>query len=138
MSSEDVIIAAFERCMPVKTGMISGNECLPIAGTAGVAAAEVDLSVLIGASPGCWITVECRSNGPLYIGMNKAATGATSLTAGTGSLGERVLSTDKNAEFWVTSDFKFCEVIADLASTAYTIRRSNRNRRLRKGAGTSL
>jgi hypothetical protein len=137
MADSDLITAAFERCLPMKTGQLASNPCLPVAGSVGGTAAEVDLTALLVNSPGCYITVEVRSNGPLYIGMNKKATSATTLTAGTGSLGEKISLGDQPRDFWVSSYYKFCEVIADVANTAYVIRRSNSPRSVRRDVGAN-
>lgn len=129
----DVIIGNKEYGIPVKTGAIVGDERLPIAFIAGVAASELDLRALIGNSPGAFIEFEVRDAGPLYVGMNKAATSATSLTAGTASLGRQITLTPglNRAIFWVSRDLPFCEVISDAATTHILYRRVNPNRWLR-------
>lgn len=124
----DSQVGGFEYTLPVKTGIIEGDERLPVALNVGVAAAEVNLSALIGDSPGAWITIEVRDAGPLYVGMNKAATSATSLTAGTASLGTRIQASDSPQSFWVERSMPFIEVISDNANTHILYRRSNPNR----------
>lgn len=133
-ATPDVMLGGFEYTLPMKTGEINGNERLPIVVTAGVAAAELDLRNLIGQSQGAWISFQVFDGGPLYIGMNKAATSATSLTAGNTSLGRRVAVTDGEVHFWVEHAFPFCEIIADVASTHIQYRRSNSNRSNRDNA----
>lgn len=133
----DSMVGGFELTLPMKTGEITGNERLPVAATIGVAASEINLSALIGNAPGCWITIEVRDAGPLYVGMNKAATSATSITAGTASLGTRIQSTDQPQHFWVEKKFPYVEMIADAANTHILYRRSNPNRSGRNDAMTS-
>jgi len=126
----DVMIADVELTMPVKSGQITGNERLPIILDVGVAASEIDLRSLIGESPGAWITFELRDAGPIYIGMNKSASSATSITAGDSSLGKKITAGNERM-FWVTKDLPFCEAIADAANSTLHYYRSCPNRRLR-------
>lgn len=129
----DVQVGGFEYTLPLKTGMITGDERLPIALNVAVAgtAQEINLSALIGNSPGCWISIQVRDGGPLYVGMNKSATSAVSLTNGTGSLGVRIQATDPEQHFWVERSLPFIEVNADANNTHIVYRRSNPNRALR-------
>lgn len=131
MSNEDSQVGGFEYTLPVKAGQITGDERVPVALTVGVAATEVNLTALIGNSPGAWITFEVRDAGPLYVGMNKAASSGTTLTAGVGSLGTRIQASDQPQSFWVEKSMPFIEVIADAASTDIVYRRSNPNRKVR-------
>lgn len=130
----DVVIAGFEETLPVKTTAITGDERVPVTATIGTSATEINLSSLIGGDSGAYITFEVRSGGPLYVGMNKAATSVTSLTNGTASLGRRILSTDPAKGFWVTKDLPFIEVISDVAGTAIMYYKSNPNRAARTNA----
>lgn len=122
--------------LPVKAGEIIGDERLPVAITAGVAAAEINLTAQIGNSHGCYIEFEVRNNGPVYVGMSKKLTSALTLTAGATSLGRRITSADAIAQnrFWVTKDMPFLEIISDVAATAVTYRRVDQNASRRKDA----
>lgn len=129
----DVVVADSELCLPMKAGEITGDSGVPVAATVGTAGAELNLSTLIGDSPGCWISFDVRSNGPLYVGMAKKVTSGITLTNGVASLG---VMCQKNtiSHFWVSKAFPFVEVIADLASTGYVYRRSSPNRSARTNA----
>ena len=117
--------AYYEYTLPVKAGQITGDERLPVAIVAGVAAAEINLAALIGSSPGALFEFEVRAAGPAYIGMNKSATSGVTITAGVASLGRRITSGDAAGQnrFWVSRDMPFLEVIADLANTNITYRK---------------
>lgn len=132
----DVIVANYEYIIPTKAGEVKGDERLPIAGTSGVVALELDLRALIGESPGAFIEFSVRNNGPMYIGMSKAATSGVTLTAGATSLGKKIAITDPQGSviFWVSRELPFCEHIADAAATAFTFRRCNPNRKVRDNA----
>lgn len=132
----DVVLADSELCLPVKAGQLAGDELVPIHVVVGVAAAELNLSALIGQSPGAWISFEVRAAGPLYVGMCKSATSGVSLTAGVASLGV-TCAKDTVSHFWVSKAFPFVEVIAGAAGTDITYRRSNPNRSVRTNAMTT-
>lgn len=132
----DVQLGGFEYTLPLKTGMVTGDERLPVAlniATAGTAQ-EINLSALIGNSPGCWISIQVRDAGPAYVGMNKSATSGVTLTNGTGSLGVRIQASDPEQHFWVERKFPFIEVNADTNNTHIVYRRSNINRNIRDDA----
>lgn len=135
----DVQVGGFEYTLPVKTGEITGDERLPVALTIATAgtAQEINLSALIGESPGAWISIQVRDAGPVYVGMNKAATSAVSLTNGTASLGVRIQASDPEQHFWVEKRMPFIEVNTDVNTTHIVYRRSNPNRKIRSNAAAT-
>lgn len=136
MTINDAQLTAFEETLPRKAGSIAGDERKPIVLTVNAAAAEVDLSALIGQERGAWITFGVR-NGTIYIGINKTATSGTTITNGDNSLGYKLRDTDTPKPFWVERSAPFIEVIADAAGAVLHYYRSNPNRSNRKGVSST-